>query len=494
MGVIIRQSIKGSIATYIGIAIGALNTLILFPYLLTPEEIGILETFRGYAMLFGPFILLGTPQMIFRFFPEFNNSKKELNGFMGMIISIAMLGFGAFVSIWIFSGPSFASLTSDMMLIKYSMILYCLIFYLSFFTILYTYSSILQRITVPNILQNVILRGAILIVIFFYSLNLFDFDKLLFWFVQVHSIPLILIVVYIYYHRGSFLNISSQMYNKKNLQALSTFGLFMLMGTASSVIINKIDIIMVGSMTKNIGKAGIYSLSFYIGSIIEIPKRSLSMMVVPIISSAFKENDMAKIENIYKKTAINQFIAAIILFGSIWLNIDLIFHIMPNGQIYETGKYVVLFIALGKTIDMLMGCNIEIISVSKYYKFSLFASIFLAVLTVTTNYIFIQIFDFTGAAIASIITLIIYNLANYLFIYYKFKISPFNKNIFLIFIIGSLCFLICLLLPDTGNIFFDSIIASGLFTILLSYMIYRYKISEDFNTVILNCLKFLKII
>lgn len=494
MGIIIRQSIKGSIANYIGILLGALNTIILFPYFLTASEIGTIETLRSFALLIVPFVQLGSTHMIIRFFPEYNSTKKSLNAFWGLILSIAFLGFCAFISIWMFWGESIISSTSNRVIYKYSMLLYCLVFYSSFISLLSTYATILQRITFPNLMQFVILRIFILLIIYFYFLKLFDFNIFLFWFVQIHALPIIAISIYIYKLRGNFIGFSTQLVNWATISKLSVFGLFTILATMSHIVINKIDIIMIGKMTSDLSKAGIYSIAFYMGSVIEIPKRTISSIAMPIISNAFKNNDISSIETIYKKTAINQLIISLLILGIIWFNIDLIFHIMPNGIIYKSGKQVVLFIALGKTIDMLMGCNIEIITVSKYYKFSLISSILLAILTVITNYIFINLFDLTGAAIASMITILLYNLINYLFIYYQFKLSPFNKNTPIALIIGIICFAICLSFPTIGNIYIDAIIASGLYITLLAYMIYRYKISEDFNTIILNCLKFLKII
>ena len=44
MGIVIRQGVKGTIATYLGVAIGFVNTLWLYPKILTPDEIGLFRT------------------------------------------------------------------------------------------------------------------------------------------------------------------------------------------------------------------------------------------------------------------------------------------------------------------------------------------------------------------------------------------------------------------------------------------------------------------
>ena len=41
MGIIARQSIKGTIATYFGVAIGFVTTFFILTKYLTPEEVGL---------------------------------------------------------------------------------------------------------------------------------------------------------------------------------------------------------------------------------------------------------------------------------------------------------------------------------------------------------------------------------------------------------------------------------------------------------------------
>ena len=41
MGIVIRQSIKASIVSYAGAVIGAVSTIFIYPYFLSPELIGL---------------------------------------------------------------------------------------------------------------------------------------------------------------------------------------------------------------------------------------------------------------------------------------------------------------------------------------------------------------------------------------------------------------------------------------------------------------------
>ena len=81
MGVIRNQSITNSINLYLGIVIGAINTILIFPYVFesNPEYWGLLQILVSYSLIFSTFSHLGSPHIMLRYFPKANN-KSELIG------------------------------------------------------------------------------------------------------------------------------------------------------------------------------------------------------------------------------------------------------------------------------------------------------------------------------------------------------------------------------------------------------------------------------
>ena len=78
-----------------------------------------------------------------------------------------------------------------------------------------------------------------------------------------------------------------------------------------------------------------------------------------------------------------------LIFLGIWCNIENVFKLIPNGEIYAQGKWVVFYIGISKLFDMATGVNQEIVGTSKYYKIDLLFYLFLVVVAVITNLIFI---------------------------------------------------------------------------------------------------------
>ena len=69
MGIVRNQSIKNSISFYIGMAIGAINTVIIYPNVFNdhPEYLGLIQIIIAYAIVISIFSSLGIPKTFMKF-------------------------------------------------------------------------------------------------------------------------------------------------------------------------------------------------------------------------------------------------------------------------------------------------------------------------------------------------------------------------------------------------------------------------------------------
>jgi O-antigen/teichoic acid export membrane protein len=114
------------------------------------------------------------------------------------------------------------------------------------------------------------------------------------------------------------------------------------------------------------------------------------------------------------------------------VNIDELFGMMPKQEIYRQGKWVMLLVGISKLLDMVTGVNTEIISVSRYYSFNFYSLLFLVIIAVITNSIFIPLYGVNGAAIATLISIVLFNALKLVFIHLKLKMLPFSKPTWII--------------------------------------------------------------
>ena len=67
MGIVIRQSLLSSAASYLGVAIGFVNAVILMPKFMTPDQIGLFRTLLSAALLLSSFGRFGINSGLIRF-------------------------------------------------------------------------------------------------------------------------------------------------------------------------------------------------------------------------------------------------------------------------------------------------------------------------------------------------------------------------------------------------------------------------------------------
>ena len=256
---------------------------------------------------------------------------------------------------------------------------------------------------------------------------------------------------------------------------------------------NMIDVLMIGSMVGVIGvgenqglKAiAIYSLAVFMSSVIEIPSRAISNIAFPLVGKAWANNNIEEVKNLYKKTAINQLVVGGLIFIGIWINIDqiitILIEISQESFDYSSIKYVVFFLGLAKLFHIASGINGGIIMTSKYYLFGTYITLSLIFITLFTNWIFIPIYGIVGAAVATAISLLLFNLVSFLLLLIKFKMQPYTMKTFLTVIIGFSAFFLTGLLPEIESPIFSIILQSIVVLCIYIPLIVVCKISEDIN-------------
>jgi len=154
----------------------------------------------------------------------------------------------------------------------------------------------------------------------------------------------------------------------------------------------------------------------------------------------------------------------LLLFALIWANIDSIYHFVPNREIYQTGKWVVLIIALGKLVDVAFSLNSEILVFSSYYRFNLVLTVSMSLLLIAANYFLIPVLGIEGAAVGSAAVMLAYNLVKYSYLKWRLNLDPFSLETLKILVVGILTVAALYLSPALTNPFL-SILTTSLLVI-----------------------------
>lgn len=133
--------------------------------------------------------------------------------------------------------------------------------------------------------------------------------------------------------------------------------------------------------------------------------------------------------------------------------------------------------------NMATGFSTEIISYSNYYKFNIVAVFILVFINVALNfYVLTQTnFGIVGVSVATLISLVIFNVAKLLFIYKKMKIIPFDKNYGKLILIMIAILLAVKFLPKFNSNWLEIILKIGFILILSIGITYKLKLMPTLN-------------
>ncbi|CAN5475760.1 hypothetical protein BH09BAC3_BH09BAC3_34530 [soil metagenome] len=493
MGIIIRQSIITTIISYIGVAIGYVNLLYLYPRFLSPEQVGLMRTVQDSAILLAQFAQFGLAQSIIRFFPRFMGNVVQSRNFINIILLAGLAAFGFFLIVYFIFEQSILGYfqTNAGEFIHYSGLALWLTFIIVITTLLEVYSRSLLKNILPNILKEIVVRLLLAIIILFYFKGLLTFPQVMIGSVLVYVFCLMVLgtslVAHGYLNAKIELNLIEPPFRKE----LVSFSLLSFAGTAGLIIIGKVDSLMVAGLL-GLTPVAIYTTSYYMASVIDIPKRAMTQIASPLISRGLEKNDLLEIKNIYQKTALNQFILGSLLLIGISANLTSIFLLMPKGDLYEAGRWVVVIVGIGKLADMLFGPSSEIIVYSKYYRFNIVLIIILAVLIITTNNYLIPKYGIEGAALATALILIIFNLIKFIFIWIKMDLQPFSFAFIKIILIAAIAWFAQWIMPRLDMVLLDMIVRSAIITLVFGLFILWTNVSPDANNLFRKAVGYLK--
>jgi len=492
MGVIKRQTIKGSIYSYLGLIVGFFFTIISTK-LFTPEQIGLVAILVAVSAMYSQFATLGFTKVIERLFPYFRDKDKNHNGFLFLTIVVGMIGFVISVVIFLALKSNIieSNIKKSPLLVEYIWYLVPLIFFRMLFLMLDTYNKMLFDATTGSILSDFVFRLGSIVLLGTFFLNWIDFSQFVFGYMAFLCFPVVYLAGLLIYRKQFNLQPKLDFIKpplRKEMASLSFYG--MIIGF-SAVGLKNIDTIMMNTYT-NMSLTGVYNISFYFGTVILIPSIALGKISSTIIAESWKKKDMETIDDIYYKSSINQLFAALLLFILMITNLHNIFKIL--GPEYSGGEWVIILIALSNLIVASTGCSVQIIGTSHKYRIQTYSMGMLLAMVYVFYRIFIPLWGMNGAALGSLLSVAGASLFRVFYLRKSMNLFPYRLVHLKCLAIGLLAFAIGEIIPVVDHFFIDLIIRCSAISVVFIGLSYVFHISEDLNQIADKYLKQLRII
>lgn len=489
MGIIQRDAFRTMIISYIGLVLGYLNKGILFVFILSTDQIGLINLLISIGLLFAQFASLGVVNTSWKFFPYFRNKERNNYGFLKLVSLIALIGslitvvlsvvFSDFVT-------SFYQKNSSEFIAYYYWIIpigIANVFYLLF----ENYLRGLYKNVFPAFVYDILLRLIVTGLLFALYFNAISFDQFLIGNSLSFLVPLVLLVIYLI-RLGEIKSLKTKIEVPKRFKyILIKYGLYSYTNSLGAMVVSTLDVAMIASMI-GLSGAGVYSTIIYLTSALQVPYRSMIRVSIPFVSLYWKERRMSEMSALYRDVSTMSIIIGGYLFAIIWANRVELFSFLPKE--FEEGILVFLFLMIGKLFDMYTGINAMILNTSKKYRVDILFTFIMIALVGGLNYMLIPIYGISGAAISTMFALIVYNLLRLLYVWYHYKIHPFQVNqIAIIGLIGGIVALGEVTPLFTENVFVNLFVKSAVISIGFGFPMLLFKIEPKLNNYLLKFVK-----
>ena len=469
-----KQAFLFTLINYIGIFIGIISTLFIYPK--NKELLGVLRYVEALALTLFPILLLGASQALINFNPKLEvDHKKKL--FNYSIFSIVFISFLLLIVVYILS---FFSSFKGMKYIYFSFpIAICL----AFIELFKKQATIIQKIAFPSFFDNIIPKIALPIIFILLLHHYISVEESLLFYVASYILIFLCVGWYILrYFKPSFDFKFDTLFTQISKNEYYKFSIFAFAGSLGSVFAFRIDALMIPKFI-SMEALGTFSIGVTLSSALAIPATGIFTLYAPIISNYLKTENYLELNMKYKEVSKLLFFIGAILYSCIFLGIENLFMLLPTHENLIASIPVILILGFNVLVNMGTGFNGEIITYSKYYKFNLVAISLLVILNVSLNLLFILYFKLgiEAIAVASLLSMVVFNVSKLLFIYKKFHLFPFDSSYLKVVAIASSILILVYFLPNFNSVVVNLIYKTTICISLNILIVYKLKLIYQFN-------------
>ncbi len=488
MGIVLNQSLKNTVITYIGFGIGGVNTIYLYPVFLGATFYGLTNYITSCANVIMPLFAIGMQNTLVKFYSQYQ-TEEEKSRFLSftvlfpllLIIPMLIIGLFFYDEILFFLSKKNPIVKSFIWLIPF--IGLCM----AYFEIFYAWLRVHMHSVFGNFIKEVGLRLFSLLLLIGVYYDILTVEGFVYATAGLYFLALIVTMFYAF----SIQKPAFQFVIPANTKEILTYTFYIILsGSVANLLLDGDKIMLNQYMV--IDNIAFYSIATFIALVISVPSRAMHQIVYPITARLMHQNKQQELNDLYKKTSINlQVVGGLVMLG-IFVNINKLYD-MPQLHDYKEGMMVVFMIGISKYFELILGNNNAIIFNTKYYKTVLFLGVLLVVIAVGLNAIFIPIYGIIGSAFATLLSITIYSLAKLLFVVKRLHLYPFTKQTITSLVVTFILFIAFYFWEFP----FSPIISIGfksiLVTLLYVYINYKFVISTEINQVLDVVFKKLKL-
>ncbi|TXE10906.1 oligosaccharide flippase family protein [Gelidibacter salicanalis] len=484
MGIVTSQSFKNTITTYLGFAIGALNTLYLYVFFISDMHYGLISFMLSTATIMMPLMAFGVHNTMVKFYSTFK-TKNSLNSFLTLMLflPLALILPTGLIGVIAYDNISNFLAQKNPIIGDYVWYIYVAAIVMAYFEVFFAWTKTQMQTVFGNFLKEVFHRLGIMLLLFCVYLEWLTVDAFIIGVIAVYALRMLIMMFYAFSVRLPVF----KFHRIDRLSPILKYTVLIIIAGSIATVILDVDSFMLG-MYISIEKVAYYGVAIYIATVIVVPSRSMQQILQPLTAKYLNEKNKVALEDLYVRSSQTLFIIGGLIFLLIVLNINSLYETIPSQ--FSGGLIVVFLVSLAKLYDCLMGCNNVILFNSDYYRVVLLFGVILTILTVVLNMLFIPKFGINGAAFATFIAVTVYNSIKIYFVKLKFNMMPFNtdtgKVLALLIVMVAVFYFWEFPFHPLVNIGLKSVVI----TVLYVAIVFKLNVSDDISRLIRKYLRF----
>lgn len=467
------------ILSYAGIGLGYLNKGILFLIILSTEQIGLINLIITVGLLFAQMANFGAVFTTWKFLPFFKNKERKHHGFLALMLGLVLFGIIVCLTVLILFRDEIqqAYLERSAEFVDYYYWVIPVGIGYVLFMVLEAYLRGFYKNIISVISYEIVLRLGVTLTLISFAMQWINFGVFIYLNSILYLIPPVILLVYLARSSELYLSPANIRVSRRFRKIIFSFSGFNYINTLGAVVIASLDVIMIAQMV-GLEATGVYTTIIFLSSVIQVPYRSIIRISSPLVADYWKHREMDKMKDLYTRVSSVSLMIALSTFIYLWLNIDLLFSFLKPE--FQSGIWVFLFLMMGRMLDMYFGLNGPIFSTSKKFRYDIIFTVVLMATVYLLNLWFIPIWGIAGAAISTGLSLVVYNVGRLIFVWYIFRIHPFERNQFIIIGIGLVT-----LFAGIGvgrmieNGWVQLVAETILFGILFLFPVYKFNLEKN---------------
>lgn len=428
------------------------------------------------AFVLMPLMAFGVNNTLVKFYSSFK-TRLSLNSFLTLmlvlplvvIIPLSIIGYLGYEIIADF-------LSSENALIKdYLWHTIVIAIALAYFEVFYAWVKVHLKTVFGNFMKEVFHRLGAMVLLFLLYFEVVTIEQFMVGVVVVYILRMLIMMLYAF-----SVKLPVVIFKKVNgTGSILKYSLLIIIAGSIATILLDVDKVMLGKYIP-IKNVAYYNVAIFIAAVIAVPQRAMHQILLPLSAKYLNDKDMEGLTDLYKRSSLNLFIVAGLIFLLITLNINQLYTLIAPE--YSVGVYVVLLISVAKLYDAVMGSNNAILFNSDYYRIVLVLGVILVVVMIVLNMFLIPLYGLNGAALATFIAICLYNTSKLVVVYKVFGITPFSGKTFKVFALIT----IILLAGYFWDFHFHAILNIALKSVMVvtgfSAIVYKLNFSSDINS------------